>query len=38
MTAFTTQPKPFRPSSPALPTLIRRPVDSGLFRGWGPTL
>ena len=38
MNTFTAQPKPFRPSAPALPTVVRRPADSGLFRGWGPTL
>jgi hypothetical protein len=38
MNAIAAPIKPFRPASPARPTLVRRPADSGLFRGWGPTL
>jgi hypothetical protein len=38
MYAAAPNPKPYRPSTSPLPTIVRRPADSGLFRGWGPTL
>jgi hypothetical protein len=30
------RPQPMAPN--AVPTLVRRPTDSSLFRGWGVTL
>lgn len=39
MTSTTFRPVRPQPAQPAsVPTLIRKPGDSSLFRGWGVTL